>query len=284
MTEPVDYHVLVVANETVGGHSLIDAVRRRQQDGRRLIVTVIAPVNQPREGFVVYEDSRRTAARRRLDKTLDSLQGIGIVAHGFVVECDPAEAVRDALQQLQPPVDEVIVSTHPEHRSGWLRRHVVDRVRSVVHHQPVEHVVVDLSREEGAEANVLVIANETVVSEPLREAIQRRASQGPASFLIVAPQGDKAGSYEEAEQRLTRALTELRGRGIDAHGHVAHPDPYTAAMHALREERVDELIVSTFPGERSGWLRRDLVERLRADSGVPVEHVVSEPVREEVPA
>jgi hypothetical protein len=55
-------------------------------------------------------------------------------------------------------------------------------------------------------------------------------------------------------------------------------------MHALREERVDELIVSTFPGERSGWLRRDLVERLRADSGVPVEHVVSEPVREEVPA
>ena len=47
-------------------------------------------------------------------------------------------------------------------------------------------------------------------------------------------------------------------------------------MQAMREERVDEIIVSTFPGERSGWLRRDLVERLRTDAGVPVEHVVAE--------
>jgi hypothetical protein len=245
---------------------------------------VIAPVHQPREGFVVYHDSRRTAARRRLDRTLQKLQSAGIVAHGFVVESDPAEAVRDAIQQLEPPVDEVIVSTHPEHRSGWLRRHVVERIRSVVTHQPVEHVVVDLSREEGAEANVLVIANETLLGEPLLQAIQQRAQRGPASFLIVAPQGDKTGPYEEAERRLRRALTVLRGRGVDAHGHVAHPDPYTAAMHALFEERVDEIIVSTFPGERSGWLRRDLVERLRKDSGVPVEHVVSEPVQEEVTA
>jgi hypothetical protein len=284
MSAAADHHLLVVANETVGGRSLIEAVRRRAQEGRRLIVTVIAPVNQPREGFVVYEDSRRTAARRRLDRTLQSLQAAGVVAHGFVVECDPAEAVRDALHQLEPPVDEVIVSTHPEQRSGWLRRDVVARIRGVAHPQPVEHVVVDLSREEGAEANVLVIANETVMGDTLLDAIQRRAAQGPASFLIVAPQGDKAGSYDEAERRLARALTELRGRGVDAHGNVAHPDPYTAAMHALREERVDEVIVSTFPGERSGWLRRDLVGRLRSDAGVPVEHVVAQPLREQVSA
>ena len=54
-----------------------------------------------------------------------------------------------------------------------------------------------------------------------------------------------------------------------------HPDPYTAAMQAMHDERVDEIIVSTFPGERRGWLRRDLVERLRKDTGLPVEHVVS---------
>ena len=44
-------------------------------------------------------------------------------------------------------------------------------------------------------------------------------------------------------------------------------------MQVIEDERVDELIVSTFPGERSGWLRRDVVERLRKDAGVPVEHV-----------
>jgi hypothetical protein len=55
-------------------------------------------------------------------------------------------------------------------------------------------------------------------------------------------------------------------------------------MQALHDERVDEIIVSTFPGQKSGWLRRDLVERLRGDTGVPVDHVVSEAVAEEVTA
>src|SRR5437867_1562297 len=123
-------HVLVIANETVGGQSLLEALQRRAGE-TPLVVTVLAPVNQPREGFVVYEDSRRTAARRRLDRTLEALQSGGIVAHGFVVETDPAEAARDALAQLEPPVDEIVVSTHPQERSGWLRRNVIDRIRSV---------------------------------------------------------------------------------------------------------------------------------------------------------
>ena len=42
------------------------------------------------------------------------------------------------------------------------------------------------------------------------------------------------------------------------------------------DERVDEVSVSTFPQSRSGWLRRDLVERLRRETGLPVAHVVSE--------
>lgn len=268
-------HVLVVANETVGGAALTEALRRRAADDPQLLVTVIAPVNQPREGLVVYQDSRRTAARRRLDRTLDALRSLGLVAHGFVVEVDPAEAVRDAVAQLEPPVDEIVVSTHPVQRSGWLRRGAVDRIRAIAGAIPVEHVVVDLVRE-GGEANVLVLANETVLDEPLRQAIERRAQTGPASFLIVAPLGDKEGTYAEAERRLRRALTEMRGRGVDVHGQVAHPDPYTAAMHAVRDERIDEIIVSTFPQQRSGWLRRDLLGRLRKDTGLPVEHVVSE--------
>ena len=45
-------------------------------------------------------------------------------------------------------------------------------------------------------------------------------------------------------------------------------------MQAVHDERVDQIIVSTFPGERSGWLRRDLVTRVREDTKLPVEHVV----------
>src|SRR5436190_2080810 len=131
-------HLLVIANETVAGKALTEAVKRR---GKDLQVTVVCPVNAPREGYVVYDDTRRAAARRRLDKTLDQLRGVGISADGFVVEADPVDAVRDALAQLEPPVDDIVVSTHPEERSGWMRRHVVDRIRKVAGRLPVEHVV-----------------------------------------------------------------------------------------------------------------------------------------------
>jgi hypothetical protein len=267
--------ILVVANETVAGRSLLDALLRRAGAGA-IRVTVLCPVNHPREGYVVYEDTRRAAAGRRLDRTLELLHGEGISAHGLVVDADPVSAVKDAIAQLEP--DEIIVSTHPEQKSGWLRRSVVDRIRDAAGAIPVEHVVVDLAREEGARANVLVVANETVVGAPLLTRIRERAARSPASFLLVSPQSDPTrSSHPEAEARLRRALAELRGSGIEAHGQVAHPDPFTAACQAVSDERIDEIIVSTFPGERSGWLRRDLVGRLRNELKLPVEHVVVEP-------
>jgi hypothetical protein len=266
-------HVLVIANETVAGKALTDALERRAAAGE-LQVSVVCPVNAPREGYVVYEDTRRAAARRRLDRTLARLREDGIAADGFGVDSDPADAVRDAIGQLEPPVDEVIVSTHPEEKSGWLRRKVVDRIRKVAGEIPVEHVVVDLARE-GGPANVLVIANETVLGGPLLDKIRERAAQSPASFMIICPQSDlQMSGHPDAERRLRRALAALRGAGIDAHGQIAHPDPYTAAMHAVQDERVDEIIVSTFPGKaKSSWLRKDLITRLREATKLPVQHV-----------
>ena len=136
-------HLLVVANETVTGRKLIEAVEHHRGEGLR--VTVISPVNQPSRGYVVYEDTRRAAAGRRLDRTVSMLRDEGIAAHGLVVESDPVTAVRDALAQLEPPVDELIVATHPQQKSGWLRRNVIDRIRDVAGERPVEHVVVDVS-------------------------------------------------------------------------------------------------------------------------------------------
>jgi predicted deacetylase len=282
-------HLLVVANETVAGKALIDAIERRAElkrgpgdDGG--LVTVVCPINRPREGYVVYEDTRRAAARRRLEGTLSDLRAAGIAAQGLVADAEPVDAVRDALATLEPPVTGIIVSTHPRPRSAWARRNVVERIEKVAGGLPVEHVVVDLDAEPGGEANVLVIANETVLGEPLLDRIRERARQSPASFLIVSPQSDPGLSdHRQAERRLRRAISQLRAAGVDAHGQVSHPDPHTAAMHAVRDERVDEIIVSTFPEQRtSSWLRRDVVARIKRDTGKPVQHILVEPYQVKV--
>jgi hypothetical protein len=277
----VTRHILVIANETAASGSLTDKLEQIAADGDPL-VTVIAPVNQPTEGYVVYRDTRRASAGRRLDRTLETLRRGKIRASGMVVETDPVAAVKDALAQLEPPVTEVIVSTHPKERSGWLRQNVVERIRKAAGEIPVDHVVATAAPD--GESNVLVVANQTLASAPLLERIRARAQRGPASFLIIAPQEHAYAEQQESERRLRLLVGALRAEGIEAHGQIAHPDPHTAAMQTVHDERIDEIIVSTFPGQKSGWLRRDLVERLRGDAGVPIDHVVSEPAREEVTA
>jgi len=268
--------ILVVANETVVSPALVELIEEKAKDGA-VYVTVLAPINQPRQGYVVYYDTRRAAARRRLEKTLELLRSAGVPADGIVVESDPVSALQDAIHQLEP--DEIVVSTHPQQKSGWLRRNAVEQMRRVAGDLPFQHVVVDLAAERG-HANVLVVANQTVLGAPLLDKIRERAQKAPASFLIISPQGESEGSYEAAERRLLRAVSLLRGEGLDVHGQISHPDPFSAVIQTMEDERVDELIVSTFPDVRSGWLRRNLLERLRDETKLPIEHVtVDEPVK-----
>ena len=263
----------MIANETAASSTLLDTLRERAAGGD-VQVTVIAPVSEPRHGYVVYDDTRRASAGRRLSRTLDLLRQSSIPAQGFVVDSGPVQAAKDALVQLEPPPDEIVVSTFSPQRSGWLRRDVVEDIQRAAGAVPVRHVV---AADEGAgeEKNVLVIANETVVSPELLDRVRERAKRGPASFLIVAPQSDSVDTLE-AGRRLRRALSVLRVEGIDAHGQVVDPDPFTAAMNATHDERIDEIIVSTFPQARSGWMRKDLLTRLQTETGLPVDHVVAE--------
>jgi hypothetical protein len=139
----------------------------------------------------------------------------------------------------------------------------------------------------------LVVANETIASENLLEAVRRRAeNDADASFLLCVPRTrPQHGNiiYDDfvaqaAQVRVDLARAYVRDTmGVEVIGEVGDPDPYTAAMDAVREYHPDEIIVSTKPATTSGWLRRDLVDRIAEASGVPVEHVVSDVDREGLP-
>jgi hypothetical protein len=261
--------VLVVANETVGGSALIDAVKRHAEAGD-VKVTVICPQNQPKGGWVIYEDSGRGAAQNRLETTLAQLREIGVEADGEVMDPDPFAATMDAINAWG--ADEVIISTHPDTRSGWMRQDLIERVERDSG-LPVEHVVVDLDAEREDVRHTLVVANQTVESDPLHEKIVEKNGQGKHRFTVVVPTSGGAG---DPHQRLAALLQRLTDEGIQAVGQVGHPDPFTAIQNALQFYSVDEIVISTFEGERSGWLRGNLVERVKAATAKPVEHVVSE--------
>src|ERR671911_997321 len=155
--------ILVVANETVAGKPLIDAVSRRA-GGDSVQVHVISPQNQPKHGYVIYDEHVREAAQNRLEMTLALLREAGVEADGEVMDPDPYSAVMDALGEED--YDEIIISTHPETRSGWLRQGLEDRVQRATR-RPVEHVVVDLDMERDEALRTLVVANQTAGGEPL---------------------------------------------------------------------------------------------------------------------
>jgi hypothetical protein len=265
MAEP--RHILVVANETVAGKTLIDALQRRAEQSP-IRVTVVSPQNEPRAGFVVYADSRRSSAERRLRRTLDLLHEAGIAARGAVVDPDPLQAIKDAVYEYDP--DEIIISTHPgQLKSSWLRADLIERARKVTD-KPVEHVVVDLESPR-ERAHVLVIANRTILGRPLLDAIRERADASPADFTLLIP-ADEVG----AERRLKSICALMAEAGVEATGLLGDPDPVVAVENTLHDEQFDEIIVSTFPEQTSGWLRRDVLGRIKS-FGVPVQHVVVTP-------
>jgi hypothetical protein len=267
--------ILVVANETVAGSDLIEAVKRHTQEGP-ISVHVVCPQNQPRHGSVIYDTETMAAAENRLKMTLALLHEEGIEADGEVLDPDPYAAAMDALADR--PYDQIIVSTHPETRSGWLRQGLPDRLSSASG-LPVEHVVVDVEAEEQEDdkKHTLVVANQTVGGENLLSLLKQKAEEEPRQFIVICPQsgGEEAGP-DDAHGRLAHTLHVLEEAGLDAIGQVVHPDPYTAIQNAMRTYGADDIVISTFPETRSGWLRGDLVERVRAATQRPVEHVVSE--------
>ena len=137
---------------------------------------------------------------------------------------------------------------------------------------------------------ILVLANETIGGRGLIEKVLERNADG-VSFHVVVPRArPRRGNvvYDEAvrdmaQVRVDLMLAFMRDNDVRGAGEVGDEDPFLAATDAVAAEGIDEIIVSTLPAATSGWMKRDLPERLRESTGVPVEHVVSDVIGEGLP-
>lgn len=271
--------ILAVANETLAGAPLIERARAEAQEGPVRVVLCV-PRKNPTHGAITYADSVFDAARIRVDLARGVLRELGIDCIGEVGDPDPYTAAMDAVAEHEP--DLILVSTLPATTSGWLQANVVERIAEAVP-VPVEHITVD--PDDGSPFDIsLVVANRTTSSDALigeLRALADRESPGRERlFIFVVPaEGGDGRDRQQAAARLDQVVDRARAADLQAAGMVGDPDPFTATMNALAYFEIDDIVISTYPSTRSGWLRADLVERVRGASNLPVEHVVNEPAK-----
>jgi GABA permease len=138
---PDEHRVLVVANETVAGEELMDAIGEMALAGQTRFFVVCPALNSRLKTWTSDSDAAREAAQKRLDVTLSRLGAVGIEARGEVGDLDPLVAIEDGVRAFHP--DEIVISTHPAGKSNWLERGIVSAVRERFD-LDVTHVVVDL--------------------------------------------------------------------------------------------------------------------------------------------
>jgi GABA permease len=140
--------VLIVANETVGAEELLTEIRRLE-DEKTSTYRVVVPARPLHEvhGATWTQEGAQDAARQRLEATLAILREEGLEASGDIGDYLPLNAIRDALMDFD--ADLIVISTHPEERSRWLRKGVVELTRKKFG-KPVTHIVSHVRTEAGA--------------------------------------------------------------------------------------------------------------------------------------
>ena len=251
--------ILVVANETLGGQQLLerdraseptqgDVARRRLRPAQRARATATSSTTTssttPRRSAstsraaFLRDDGHRRASARSATPT-------------------PTRATMDAVAEHRP--DEIIVSTLPAAALGLAAARPRSSGSSERRGLPVEHVVTDV------DAEGLAVPRHARRRQPHAgsdAAARARSRPRPARARATAVHRRRAagGRRRPRRQRGARrasasSLDRARAAGLLAAGMIGDPDPYTATMNALQFFRIDDIVISTLPETRSGWLR-----------------------------
>ncbi len=278
--------VLAFLNEVAGGRKLLETIRDRVEHGASR-VALAAPQNQPSVGQIVDVDEVREAAQSRVEVTQIVLAEFGIDAEAAVFDPNPLLALDDAVRAFTP--QEILLSCLYESRVGILRRDLVEWAKERFE-APVTHIQVRVDDDavRWDVTHTLVVATQTVNSPELQSRLKDRAKEKPHRYTFVCPRSGEI-SREQVCERLARTLAELYRNEVDATGQPMSPEPFAAIQNAIEHYRIDDIVISTFAGEKSKWLEDGLIEKVQDLTDKPVEHVEVgrdsvEPVGEREPA
>jgi hypothetical protein len=265
-----DGTVLAFLNEVAGGRKLLEAIRDRVDHGATRVF-LAAPQNQPVVGQIVDQDEVRESALSRVEVTQEVLAAFDIDAEAAIFDPNPLLAIDDAVRATSP--QEILISCLYESRIGLMRRDLVetakDRYEPAVTHIPVR---VDDDAVRWDVVHTLVVATQTVNHPDLLKRLKERASEKPHRYTFICP---KSGEMEREEvcHRLARTLAELYREDTDATGQPMSPEPFAAVRNAIEHYRIDDIVISTFAGQKSAWIEGGLIDKVNDLTDRPVEHV-----------
>ena len=272
MSEPENpRHILVVANETVVSKALVDLIeetgegRERARDGARAGEPAAPGLRRllrhaPRRSPAAPRQDARPAARGRRARERDRRRDRSRVRAPR--RDRPARAGRG--HRLDAPAAEVGLAAAQRRRADAPRRR----------RPPVPSTSSSTSRPS--------TARRTCSSSRTRRCSARRSSTRSASARQQSPAelpDHLAAGRLRGKLRGGREAPAARGDAAAQRGHRgARPDLASRSVRggACRRSRTSASTRSSSrrsPDARSGWLRRDLLERLRAETKLPIEHV-----------
>lgn len=139
-------------------------------------------------------------------------------------------------------------------------------------------------------SRVLIIANKTLGGATVLERVgQLNTPRGTASFYLLVPAtpvGEspwdghdyrRQAGVKEAREKLRQGLELISDLGAEVDGEVGEPDPIDAVRDLFDRGLVfDRILLSTFTGGFSRWLRLDAPHRLGRITKIPIEHIESD--------
>jgi hypothetical protein len=130
-----------------------------------------------------------------------------------------------------------------------------------------------------APKRVLVVAHKTAATQPLLDAVRKRAQRGPSRFTllvprathglhkVVDPEDQDAGETQAVIDHALPLLSEAAGAPVEAL--IGDADPGAAIQDAINLHGFDEVIISTLSPRVSRWLKLDLPSKV-SGMGLPV--------------
>ena len=146
-------------------------------------------------------------------------------------------------------------------------------------------------------SRILVVANKTLDSSDLLQAIRDRMAKGHCEFTLLVPaiphahrestmealtrrisnmpvtdeaRGAEEGDYEHARGRVTFGIEQLQKLGATVDGEVGDANAFKAVVDTLSRREYDEIVLSTLPKRAGGWLSQDLPNKVKRKFKGPV--------------